>query len=193
MDALSNFEFYKKGVIKTPIPSNDHITPFLEAGVENLWTYYCCSQCVDVSNRFIAMPSWRTRSLGMQLYKYNVSGCACWGYNFYNSQHSRASINPYLDQSGERWVPAGDTFVVYPARDGRALESLRLLVFYDALEDIAAMRLCERYYSHEAVVSAIEEVLGEELTFKRCALSASEMIKIREKINNMIKAAIKNV
>jgi len=30
IDALSDYEFYKKGIIKNPVPSNDHIGEFLE-------------------------------------------------------------------------------------------------------------------------------------------------------------------
>ena len=191
MDALSSYEFWKKGVVKTPIPANNHIKPFIDSGVPNLWTYYCCGQCVKVSNRLISMPSWRNRSIGMQMYKYNIVGFLQWGYNFYNSQGSRAEVIPFLDASGEKWVPAGDTYSVYPGTKGDALESLRILVFQEGLNDMQAMKLCEQYYSHETVVAAIEEVLGCELTFDRCAYSAKEMLAVREKINEMIKAAKK--
>ena len=126
----------------------------------------------------------------MQMYKYNVSGFLHWGYNFYNNCNSERSLNPYIDLSGENWVPAGDTFVVYPDKNGEAIESLRAVVTYHALEDLRAMKLCESYYSHSVVVEAIEEILGEELRFNRCALSAEEMIGIREKINEMIKAKL---
>ena len=190
MDALSSYEFYKKGVVKTPIPSNDHIEPFIKAKVPGLWTYYCCGQVNKVSNRLIAMPSWRNRSMGMQMYKYNIVGFLQWGYNFYNNCSSVDPINPYLDVSGEKWVSAGDTFSVYPAQNGKCLESLRILVFQEGLTDMQAMTLCESLYSHDEVVSAIEEVLGRTLTFESCAESAKEMLAVREKINMMIKARV---
>ena len=100
-------------------------------------------------------------------------------------------INPYLDLNAERWVPAGDTFIVYPEKDGTALESLRAEVFYHALEDIRAMKLCEKYYGHDAVVAAIEAEFGKTLTFETCAKSGETMLRIRRKINEMIKAAVK--
>ena len=190
MDALSSFEFYKRGVVKTPIPANNHITPFIEANVPNLWTYYCCGQVDKVSNRMIAMPGWRNRSIGMQMYKYNIVGFLQWGYNFYNNCGSVDDINPYLDCSGDKWVSAGDTYSVYPGKRGVALESTRIVVFHQGLQDMRAMQLCESYYGHEAVVAAIEEVLGETLLFTRCAYSSAEMLAIREKINAMIKDAI---
>ena len=190
MDALSSYQFYKKGVVKTPIPATNHITPFLEGKVPNLWTYYCCGQVDKVSNRMIAMPGWRNRSIGMQMYKYNIVGFLQWGYNFYNNCSSVDDINPYLDASGDKWVSAGDTYSVYPGKGGKALESTRIVVFTEALQDMRAMQLCETYYGHETVVAAIEEVLGRELRFDVCATSSEEMIAVREKINSMIKAAI---
>ena len=100
MDALSDFEFYKTGTVTNPIPASDHIEPFLEAGVPGLWTYYCCGQSVDVSNRYIAMPSSRTRVIGMQLWKYNIAGFLQWGYNFWYEIFSLRQINPYLVTDG---------------------------------------------------------------------------------------------
>jgi len=55
MDALSNYEFYEQGLLDMPIPASNHIKPFIENKVKNLWTYYCCGQNVNVSNRFFAM------------------------------------------------------------------------------------------------------------------------------------------
>ena len=93
IDALSDFAFYEKGLVEKPIPSSDHIEPFLQAGIPGLWTYYCCSQGVKVSNRFMAMPSRRNRMIGVQLYKYDIEGFLHWGFNFYNTQYSIRPVN----------------------------------------------------------------------------------------------------
>ena len=189
MDALSDFSFYEQGVVQTPIPSSDHIGPFLAAGVPGLWTYYCCGQSVGVSNRLIAMPSWRTRALGMQMFCHNVVGFLQWGYNFYNNCYSYDAINPYSDLSGEFWVPAGDTFSVYPAPNGEALESLRLLVFCEGIADLRAMRLCELLCGREATVRAIEEAYGGPIVFDDCPRTGAQMLRVRETVNRMIAAA----
>ena len=191
MDALSKYDFYLKGVVDHPIPSTNHIAPFIEGGVPDLWTYYCVSQPINVSNRYHSMPAWRNRSIGMQMYKYNIKGFLHWGYNFYNNQFSGDPINPYYEQSADFSFPGGDAFSVYPEMDGTALESPRLVVFHEALQDIKAMKLAESLYSHDEVVAAIEEVFGQTLTFDTCAKSAETMLGIREKINLMIKKAIK--
>lgn len=186
MDALSNFEFYRRGVVKDPVPASDHIAPFLEADIKGLWTYYCCGQCVGVSNRLVSMPSWRNRAMGMQMYKYGIAGFLQWGYNFYNNRFSHDETEPYADLSGEFWVPAGDTFSVYPARDGTAYESIRLAVFYEGISDMRAMKLCEALCGKEATVRAAEAAYGKPITFDDCPRTADEMLRIREAINRLI-------
>ena len=188
MDALSKIEFYEMGIIDHPIPSNSKITPFLEAKIPGLWTYYCVSQPLEVSNRYQSMPNWRNRSIGMQMFKYNIAGFLHWGYNFYNNQYSGDPINPFYEQGSDYAFPGGDSFSVYPAMDGSALESPRLVVFYEGLQDIKAMKLAESLTSHETVVKAMEEVLGKEMTFETCAKSSEVMLGIREAVNAIIKA-----
>ena len=190
MDALSNFEFYQDGLVELPIPSNDHVIPFIEAGVTGLWTYYCCAQEKGVSNRFIAMPLWRTRSIGLQLYKFNIVGFLHWGYNFYNVSLSKGTVNPYLDTCAGYTFPAGDAFSVYPAQDGTALESIRIRSFFEALQDVRAFRLAETLCGRECVIKTLETLFGEEIRFDRCAKSAESLLKIRETVNGMITEAI---
>ena len=185
MDALSSIDFYRDGLVSLPIPASDHIGPFLEAGVEGLWTYYCCVQGKDVSNRFIAMPSCRNRAIGMQCFKYDIAGFLHWGFNFYNNMYSVDAINPYLDATGELQVPAGDSFMVYPAPDGTTLPSIRLMVFREALEDLAAMKLCAEKRGKEAVVNAMETVFGD-IRFDRCPTTGEQMLAVRATVDNLL-------
>ena len=190
MDALSHYEFFEQGIVSTPISNINSIANFIDKGIPNLWGYYCCGECSRVSNRLIAMPSARNRSIGMQLYKYALTGFLQWGYNFYANQNSEDTVDPFINISGDNWVPAGDTLSVYPGFRGTALESLRIVVFHDALQDIRAMQLCESLYSKEEVVRAIEDIFGQTLTFYTCAREEATILKIRDKINKMIKDRI---
>ena len=190
MDALSDYPFFEQGIVTTPISNINSIASFVGKGIPNLWAYYCCGECSRVSNRLIAMPSCRNRSIGMQLYKYDIVGFLQWGYNFYSNQGSSNTVDPYTNGSGDSWVPSGDTLSVYPGFKGTALESIRLAVFHHALEDMRAMQLAETLYSKEEVLREIEEIFGEELTFYTCAKNAQTMLKIRERINEMIKAKL---
>lgn len=186
MDALSNYEFYKTGAIDHPVPCNDHIDAFIEGRVPDLWTYYCCGQSVNVSNRFLAMPSARTRILGTQMYKYNIVGFLQWGYNFYNSQYSIDHINPYVCNDGEYFVPAGDCFEVYPAPDGSTYETLHFIQVSQAFQDIRALQLAENLCGREAVLEAIDGDLDEKITFSHYPHSSEYLLGMREKINAMI-------
>ncbi|MBO5700804.1 MAG: DUF4091 domain-containing protein [Clostridia bacterium] len=198
MDALSNVDFYRQGIIKNPIPCNNHIEPFLEAyaeeGREDLWTYYCCSQNKHVSNRFFGYPGARTRYIGVQFYRYKISGFLQWGYNFYYNQGSHDLINPYIDSTGNYFVPSGDTYSVYPAADGTALESVRILHFREGLDDMRALYLAESLVGREKVLEVIEpivkEMTGENIVFARCIDRSSDMMKLREKIDEIVMNAL---
>lgn len=189
MDALSHYEFYERGIVTNPIVANDAIENFIEKGAENLWVYYCCAQGEKVSNRFIAMPSARTRIMGTQMYKYDIKGFLQWGFNFYYNQFSYDEINPYLNPCGQLFAPAGDPYSVYPAKDGTAYESLRLCIFNEGLQDLRAMKLCESLYGKDFVMNLLEEDI-DPITFSEYPNSAEWLLKTREKINLAIKEKI---
>jgi hypothetical protein len=189
IDALSDYTFYEKGLVKNPIPSNDHINAFLENGVENLWTYYCCAQYKKVANRFFSMPSFRNRVLGIQLYKYKIAGFLHWGYNFWYSQYSKKAIDPFKNTDANYSFPSGDAFLVYPGEDG-PIESIRLEVLYEALQDLRALQLLESLVGREQVVALLEEGLDHEITFEQYPEEQEWYLQKREQINNKIKEKI---
>ncbi len=187
IDALSDFDFYKKGLVKNPIPASDHIEPFLEAQVPDLWVYYCCCQYKYVSNRFMAMPSRRNRILSVQLYKYDITGFLHWGFNFWNSQYSVKSINPYAVTDSGSAFPSGDPFLVYPGDDGRPVESIRIKVLREALYDLRAMKLLESLTSKEFVMDIIEGQQQTPITFSDYPRYDEYIAVTRNRINEEIK------
>ena len=188
MDALSDVRLYKSGAVEHPIPANDAIGPFLGENIPDLWTYYCCGQANGCSNAFFGMPLSRTRVIGAQLYKYNIKGFLQWGYNFYYSALSREVIDPFLTTDAKRAFPSGDAFRVYPGKDG-PLESLRLLTFAEALNDMRAFRLLEEHIGHDAVVEMIEKKLGP-VAFAMKPSSSDDLLSLREEVNRRIRAYI---
>ena len=156
LDALSSFDFYEQGLIKTPVVSEEHLEPFVEAKVPGLWTYYCCGQHTDVPNRYLAMPSARSRILGTLLYRYDLAGFLQWGFNFYNGRHSLAPVDPWRNADGFGSWPAGDPFLVYPAADGTAIESLRAATIREAMQDLRLLRLAESRLGRKAVLELLE-------------------------------------
>lgn len=189
MDALSDYKFYETGVVKHPIPATNHIDEFLENGVPGLWTYYCCGQYRQVSNRFIHMPSARNRILGVQLYKFSIQGFLHWGYNFWYSQHSRFSIDPYRVTDAGCAFPAGDPFVVYPGEEG-PIASLRLKVFYEALQDLRALQLLEEQMGREAVLGMLEDGLETPISFTQYPTDVEWLLRKREQINRRLAESI---
>ena len=184
MDALSDYSFFEKGVVEHPVVSTDHIDTYIENNVSDLWAYYCCCQVEGVSNRMVAMSTARNRIIGQQFYKYDIAGFLQWGFNFYFSQGSREFCDPYQCTDGGWWVPAGDTFSVYPAHGGGAYETIHLLGFTAALYDLRAFKLCEELYGKDAVMAVIEE--AGEVTFKEYPRCDEQILSVREKINRMI-------
>lgn len=165
IDALSNIDYYKEGLIEYPIPATNKIEPFLEEDLKERWCYYCCSQAKDVSNRFMAMPSSRTRILGIQLYLYDMIGFLHWGYNFYYSQFSIEKIDPFKTTDANQAFPSGDAFSVYPGEEG-AIESIRSVVFFEGLQDRMMLKLLENKIGKEKTKSMVNNLFGEVITFK---------------------------
>lgn len=190
IDALSSYDMYIEGIVEKPIPCNDCIQPFIDAKVPNLWTYYCCAQTLEVSNRFMSMPSARNRILGVQLYLYDIEGFLHWGYNFYNSVYSTSAIDPYQVTDAKGAFPSGDPFIVYPAEDGTTNESIRLVVLSEALYDLRALKLLESLTDRAHVEALIHEEYEDTITFKQYPKNPEYLFHLREKINReIVKAA----
>ena len=185
-DALAHYEFYKKGLVKFPVVPNDSIDEFIEKGFQHRSTYYCCGQLNKVSNRLIAMPSYRNRIIGIQFFKYNIEMFLQWGYNFWYSQLSKKHINPFCCTDSEDKFPAGDPFVVYPGENKNPLPSLREIVFFEALQDMRALQLLSQLTSFEETVEFIDNECHMNLTFKEYPRSAECLLDFRRKVNEKI-------
>lgn len=184
-DALSDYEFYAHGLVNTPVVANNHIDEFISRGVDNLWAYYCCSQFKLVSNRFFVFPSERNRIIGFQLYKFKIKGFLHWGYNFWYSQYARKMLNPFVQTDADRAFPSGDAFLVYPGEDG-PIESIRMVVFYEALQDLRALEKLESLIGRDNTLNLIEENLLQPLTFSEYPHDPQWLIGKREQINQLI-------
>jgi hypothetical protein len=164
IDALSHVEFYDKGFVQYPVTSVSAAHKFIDHKVKDLWTYYCCGPQNVYTNSFIAMPLPRVRILGFLLYKYDIKGFLHWGYNFYNGVRSRYKINPYVTNSADGVFPSGDSFMVYPSKNG-AYSSLRAETMYDAIQDMNICFALEAVIGREAVIKMIDDAAGRDLRF----------------------------
>lgn len=186
IDALSNFDFYKKGIVKFPIVANDAIEPFLKAKAD-IFCYYCCMQYKNgVSNRFYSMPSSRNRIIAYQMFYNNIKGFLQWGFNFYNSQLSVQKINPYITTDALGAFPSGDAFIVLPSSDKKPIYTLSGIVFSDAMQDLRAMQLLESLKGTAAVKKIIKKYIGN-ASFSSSLISSEIILKMREEINEAIR------
>lgn len=185
-DALSRYEFYEKGLVQCPVVGIAHIAPFLDKDIENLWAYYCCGPQKIFTNSLLAMPSSRTRILGVLLYKYNIKGFLHWGLNYYNGQVSRYNINPYVTTSADGRFPSGDPFILYPSKDG-AYGCIRGRITRDAISDMDICRTLEQYIGREAVVKMIDDEAGMEVRFDNYPVDKEYLPKLTAKMKEIIK------
>ena len=189
IDAMSDLEFYRQGLVGEPVCASNAIRPFLEQQVPDLWTYYCTAQGADVSNRFFAMPAARTRMLGVQLYKFNIKGFLHWGYNFYNAVDSVFQVDPYRETDCGGGYPGGDAFLVYPGRDGMPEGSIRLMLMGEALTDLRALCCLEQKLGREKVLALIEEGLDQPLTFDEFPRHPEDreyLLRLRAKVDRLL-------
>ncbi len=186
VDALSDIDFYKEGLIKTPITCEEHADVF-KAEVESFWVYHCCVQVHQfVPNRMFAMPSLRNRVLGVLLYKYDTKGFLQWGHNFWYSQYSKYPIDPFKITAADGAFPSGDSFVVYPGADGNPLNSLRHKVFLEAMQDLRALNLLESKKGREYVLKFIEKDLSLPLSFKVYPHEDTWLLNLRAAVNEQL-------
>jgi len=185
IDALSNIEYYDRGLVRCPIPASNHIEPFVEKGVEKLWTYYCVSQWDQVANRFFCMPSARNRILGAQLYRYDLAGFLHWAFNFYFTQYSTRPLDPFVETDAGRAFPAGDAFLVYPGEDG-PIDSIRGQVFREALQDQRALQLLEKLQGRDKTITLLEQHASAPITMKRYPRGKAWLLAMRQRCNRRI-------
>ncbi len=186
IDALSSFDLYKEGIVPKPVVCVDHIQPFLDARTPGLWAYYCTCQAVKVPNRFIAMPSTRNRILGVLLYVEDIEGFLHWGFNFYNSQFSLRHIDPFRVTDSGDVFPSGDPFLVYPAPDGTAWDSIRSEVLGEAMQDLRLLQLCEEKLGRPGTLALVQKAAGMEMRFDEYPRDAAFFDRLRETLLSVL-------
>ncbi|MDD3154603.1 MAG: DUF4091 domain-containing protein [Victivallaceae bacterium] len=187
IDALSNVDFFANATPDIPIPSVDHLEDFIRAGVPRRFTYYCVGQWKDVPNRFMAMPSARNRIMGVMMYLYDIKGFLQWGFNFWYSQFSlKHRIDPWLVTDAYNAFPSGDAFLVYPGADGEPVDSIRGEVFYEAQQDLRALRLLEKHIGRANVEELINRNLDSPLSMTQYPKDAAWLLELRKKVNDIL-------
>lgn len=140
MDALSDIEFAREGLIETPIPIIDEFMNFVQEGFP-AWAYFCCAPRGRYLNRFLDTPLAKIRMSGWVFYRTGARGFLHWGYNYWYKCGTQQLIDPFMVTDALAWPgwSYGDPFVVYPGTDG-PIDSLRWEVFAESLQDYALLQ-----------------------------------------------------
>ena len=140
MDALSEITFARQGLTDMPIASISTALDFVKEGIP-CWCYYCCNPRDKYLNRLMDTPLPKIAMHGFLFYRWPFRGFLHWGYNYWYQRQTRQLIDPYTVQDALAWPqwPYGDTFEVYPGKDG-PLDSIRWEVFGESLQDYALLQ-----------------------------------------------------
>lgn len=182
IDALDDPDF--QDYVQTPVVASNSVPRFRARGINPSWVYYCVAQYEGVANRFLAQNPARHRMLGFQLYKGRAEGFLHWAFNFYNTQFSLGSLDPYRDTAAGGGFISGDPFVVYPAPDGSVLESLRHRMLRAAFDDLAACQLAESRVGRDAVLAVIDP--AGDLDYNAGWVDEPGILRRRQKLNELI-------
>lgn len=157
IDALSDVEFFRQGLVRRPVPCTSHVQHFAAEKVRQRWCYYCGNWSPDLPNRSYGMPSVRNRVLGLLLYLYRMDGFLHWGYNFWFSQYSADwHLDPWKNTTAGRAFCGGNSYNVYPGEDG-PVDSIHFEVFREALQDLRLFQLLEEKIGREKCVSILQQ------------------------------------
>lgn len=180
MDALSDKSLYDDGIITHPVVGLHHYEEF-----KSPYIYYCGGICENnITNRHFAMPSDRTRILGLQAFRNESKMFLQWAVNFYYSVLSYHEIDPYFVSDADYFFVSGDSYIVYPTTDG-VLDSLRHETLCEAWQDYRALSLLASKIGKPAVLKLLDsEGVKEGFTTYPC--DPIWFKKFREKVNQMI-------
>ena len=186
-DALSDYAFYERGLVDTPIVATDHIEKFI-GRADKLWAYYTGWQSKNhLTNRLAGMPQARGRILGVQMYYYGIDGFLHWGFNAHHNRLSRRIIDPRIsgDMGGD--FPCGTSYLVYPNGEG-AEPSQRLITFRDAMQDIREFELLESLAGRQTVIDIIKKHIPD-ISFN-CKVTDAQLLALHTNIVKEIKKHI---
>ena len=140
MDALSEVDFARKGLVDMPVTVINTIREFIAEEIP-CWAYFCCVPRGKYLNRLMDTPLSKIRMSGWLFYRTGVLGFLHWGYNYWYRRQTRQLIDPFTvndAHAAPNWA-YGDTFMVYPGRDG-PIDSVRWEVFAESLQDYALLQ-----------------------------------------------------
>ncbi len=111
---------------------------------EEVWTYVCCGPEGEYLNRFLDFAVIKPRLLFWGCAKYNLSGFLHWGLNQFPEGMNPFEATSCPNDTGiGTSFPCGDSFIVYPGKDGPWI-GMRLEAQRRGAEDVELLKLLKR-------------------------------------------------
>lgn len=124
---------------------------------DEVWFYTCVFPQGEYANRFIELPSIKTRLLHWINYRYGITGYLHWGYNQWTADDPFThTTRPH---GGPPYLPAGDPWIVYPGTNG-PLDSIRFEAMRDGIADYALLQTLGEKDAAEAQALAKKLILN---------------------------------
>ncbi len=135
------------------------------------------------ADSLIAMPGSRARVLGTQLFVMDIQGISHWALNYYAAEVEGYPIDPYMNTDCDGLSPAGDAFLIYPGQGGIPEESIRMMLFLHAIQDLRALRGLEAKIGRDQVLALIKEYLKGPLSLKEYPGDQRLLLNLRHQVN----------
>ena len=134
----------------------------------------------------IAMPGSRTRVLGTLLYLEQIRGITHWALNYYAAESTGYPVDPYMNTDCDGLSPAGDAFLLYPGQGGVPEESIRIMHFQQALQDLRALQGLEKKIGREEVLALVSQGLNKPLSLTSYPGDERWLLSLRGKVNERL-------
>ncbi|MFI5385648.1 MAG: DUF4091 domain-containing protein, partial [Fimbriimonadales bacterium] len=132
-----------------------------QAKGEEVWFYTCVYPQGEYANRFIELPLVKTRLLHWMNFKYGATGYLHWGWNHWSMMGTKTPFEKVVyGEPGGEYLPAGDCFIVYPAKNGGILDSIRWETMRDGIADYELLSMLAEKDRAKAHALADRLILG---------------------------------
>lgn len=184
-EALSHYNVFEKSPVDIPVvfAGSADFEKFKDSD-EDFWCYITGEHTENnLPNRLITSPYASHRITGIMLYYSGAKGFLHWGFNYYYGELSHGVCPPQMRADFYCGRP-GSAYMVYPGFDRKPITSVRMKVFYDAVNDYRALQKLEQLTDRKTVLAFITDFF-KEMSFNRKA-DEKELLMFRKLLNSKI-------
>ncbi len=120
-------------------------------GGKMTWFSCCFPQQLNI---FLKSPLIESRLIGWFTYYMELDGFLRWAYGIWPGD-----VLKNASYKKEKWA-AGDMFIVYPGKNGKPMESIRLKNIIHGIQDWLLLKAIEDRIDKETVFQRLEQLLG---------------------------------